>query len=54
MGYGDGRDPNNRNDPRGESFAESLAEVPEHIAWALWIDKCRYVTIEAEIQHPQP
>ena len=33
---------------RGESVVETLAELPEHIAWALWMDKCRYVTVEGE------
>ena len=32
--------------PRGESLVESLADLSEHIAWALWVDKCRYVTVE--------
>ena len=32
--------------PRGDSTV-SLADLQEHIAWALWVDKCRYVTVEA-------
>jgi len=31
--------------PRGISSANSLFELAEQIAYALWVDQCRYVTI---------
>lgn len=48
IGYGDRRDPDNLNEPRGETFIQFLCRLPEHISWAIWEDKCRYVTVEAE------
>ena len=36
--------------PRGFSSADSLFELMEQIAYALWVDQCRYVAIYDEGQ----
>jgi len=47
VGFGDTRTEDDDRS-RGSSVALNLAEVPEMIAYALWVDKCRYVTVELE------
>jgi len=47
IGYG-GRSEDKPHEPRGVSSADNIFELAEQIAYAMWVDKCAYVTIDEE------
>jgi len=51
MGFGHKSIPSlDTETPRGFTNGVKLSDLAEHVAYALWVDECRYVTIHEENQ----